>query len=518
MKNFVLAAMVISLCSCASTDVKDRVAREMTDTKIVIEKAKATLTSRPIMLPVLAFPYFGNKSVAEAQFLEELPRVLRSEQKAHFSSKGVTAEEFARLITEETGIPTKIFADSSTNQLITNGGKQTVKTVDISALPAMNFKQLMDTAIPQFGLDWDFYDGSIHIETTFRKTYQVNVTPNTTKSSLKIGKNSAAGQGAGVGNTSITGNFSSTLESTFDGEIDPVKDIELTLVQMVGDNKKVFLNKSIGIATINCSKDCHRQVKSFLDSANYLLTQQVFFHVDEITVSSTTVGQSGIDWNLVYQKAANNGKGMLFSLGTPANLVQTIGGAITSNIFSPVNNSVDHFESSKMLIKALSQVSNVVDKKPYSVIAMNNEPATLTSVDQQSYTAASTVVPTGTLGTPVFSQTAGYATYGQLIQITPTILPGGRIIVRFGLDDTKLKNITPGQNQGDVDKLLLGSDKLQTKAVLRVGSTLVLSGFKRMSSTTDARGLFKNQTLGSEAANTDTTETVILITPYISGV
>jgi type II secretory pathway component GspD/PulD (secretin) len=71
---------------------------------------------------------------------------------------------------------------------------------------------------------------------------------------------------------------------------------------------------------------------------------------------------------------------------------------------------------------------------------------------------------------------------------------------------------------GDVDKLLLGSDKLQTKAVLRVGSTLVLSGFKRMSSTTDARGLFKNQTLGSEAANTDTTETVILITPYISGV
>lgn len=521
MKKTILHTLILAgLAGCASTEVKEKVSADFVNSQKTVSKATASLKNRPIVLPELATPYYGNRSVAEAEFAEDLPRSLRSDKKAKFSAKSMTLEEFAKMLTEETGVATKVFADSTSNQISTNSGsKPTQKTIDISGLPAMPVKQLLETAMSQFGVDWDYYDGALHIETNFRKTYAISITPSKTTSSISLGKKSTSSQGASIGNTSMTGDFSSTLESKFDGDIDPVKDIQDTLAAMAGDPKKVFLNKSVGLATVTCSKDCHRQVKSFLTAANHLMSQQVLFQVDEITVSSTRTGSSGIDWNLVYQKLAKDGNTYTFGLGTPANLVQSaIAGNISSNIFSPVATGNSKFASSKMLIEALSSLSNVTDTKPYSFIAMNNEPATLTAVDQQSYVASSTVVPTGTLGTPVSSQTLGYATFGQLIQLTPTILPGGKIIVRFGLDDTKLKSLVPGEKQGDVDKLLLGGAKFTTKAILRAGSTLVLSGFKRTNSSVDNRGLFKNQSLGSESATTETSETIILITPYISGV
>lgn len=500
--------------ACASTEVRQQAEKTQTQAEQKVSKIYANNNNRPIILKQLNYPYLGAKSVAEPEYLEELPRSLRAATKFKFGAKPITLEEFAKVIVEETNVPVKTFADSTSNQSTTINGKTTVKTVDLSTMSAMDFKSLINTVLPQFGVDWDYYEGALHFERQFKKTYHISLTPNETTTKMALGKNSSSQQGANFGNTSMTGNFNSTLESTFDGKVDTAKEIVDALIQFAGKDN-VVISRGLGLATITCSRDCHRQVKSLIDSANALLTQNVAFHVEEITVTTKSVGQSGIDWNLVYQNLTESGKTIGLSLSTPSKLVQSGSGVISSNIVTSSNPT--KFESSRLIVNALSSVSSSVNTKPYNLIAANNEPATLTAVDQQAYVAASTVVPTGTLGTPVYSQNVGYVTYGQLIQIIPTILPGGRVLVRFGLDDTKLKSITPAEKQGDVDKLLLGGAKFTTKTTLRFGSTLMLTGFKNQASNVEAKGLLPGQRLGSEAAQNETSETVILITPYLTG-
>ncbi|MDO8336495.1 MAG: hypothetical protein Q7T74_07000 [Candidatus Saccharibacteria bacterium] len=519
MKNVLIAsACIILISGCANTEVKERVEKLNNTSTVEFRKAETIISNRPIILPSLKFPYLGSRSVIEADFAEDLPSILRSSKKAQFNSKPMTADEFSRLLSEETGLPVKLFSDSTNNQLVTAGGKQTFKTVDFSALPPMTWKQTLDTGIALFGLDWDFYDGALHIESTFRKNYAFPITPSTTKTSSKVGKSSSVSQGAsGSSNNAVAGNFNGILESGFESDIDPVKDITESLVAMAGDAKRVTMNRSMGLATVNCSKDCHKQIKSFVKTATAMMTSQVTFRVKVITIDTSNTGESGVDWSLVYKRAVTGGRGIGLGLVSPTNLAQTIAGALTTNIFNPPNSVAGNFDGSSAIIKALSELYTNVDVKPYDLMGLSNQPAVIQSNDQQSFISGTTVVPTGITGTPVYSQTIGYATFGQIVQMIPTVLSDGKIIVQYGIDDTKLKSLTPGQ-QGEVDKLRMGGLKATSRVILRSGSTWVLNQFKNTSSTNQDRGLLEKQQIGSKTSKTSTLETIILITPYVSGV
>jgi len=505
------------MVGCASTEVTEKIERKYTDSAAKIEVMKQSLSNRPIVLPEQPFPYLGTKSAPVTDSTEELPRVFRGKTAVKFKQKAMTAGEFARLITEETGVPVKLHADSANTQFIKIEGKVTQRTVELSTLPAMELKQLLNIVAPQFGVDWDYYDGALHLESTFRKSYQISFAPTISKQNLHLGKSSNGQSGATGSNAGLSGNFNSIIDSSVDGEINPVKDVEDTLIAMAGGKENVTVNKSIGLATVNCSKDCHKNVSKFVEQANFLLTQQVLLRVNIITVSSTASGQSGIDWNLIYQNAVASGRGYNFLFGSPQSLVKSGAGIITSSIVTPAGKKPQLFDGSNMLFKAISEASKVVENKPFDLVTQNNESVTLSNLDQQAFTESTQVVPTGVGGTPVYSTKLGYATYGQLIQITPTILPSGKIIVRFGIDDTKVKNFVAAASQGETDKLTLGGLKFATKATLKVGSTWVLSGYKVTQSNADDAGLFARQTFGSSAGKDNSTETIILITPYLSG-
>lgn len=514
-------ASVVSIAmlgGCASTEVTTKIEKDYASAAAKLASAKDSLSNRPIILPESPYPYLGKKSSQLTESTEELPRIIRDKGVVKFKQKALTADEFGRLITEETGVPVKVLVDSKNNQIVNVDGKNTLKKVEVSTLPPMPVRQLLSTVAPQFGLDWDYYDGAIHLESSFRKNYQISFSPSSSRSKLNLGKTSNSQTGAGAGNNGMSGNFSSAMESTIEGDLKPIDDFKSTLAAIAGSPDNVYINASVGLASVNCSKDCHNAVKKFIDQANFLLTQQVLLRVNEITVSSTAQGQSGVDWNLVYQQAMASGKGYSLIFGSPASVVSNTAGAITTNIVTPAGKLPDHFDGSKLLFKAISQASKVIENKPYDLIAQQNESVTLSNMDQKAYVESTSVVPTGVGGTPVYSQKLGYATYGQLIQITPTILPSGKINIRFGIDDTKIKNLVLASAQGDTDKLTLGGLKFTTKATLRVGSTLILSGFKVTQSNTDNNGLFAGQRVGSSAGTDTVTETIILITPFLTGV
>lgn len=505
MKNYILpfCSTVAILAGCASTEVKEVIKADYkASTEQIAEATNKIQSQAPIILPVLNVPYLGRTSVA-AMSDKSLPPAMRSTQRRRWMANyAFDAKGFGRMVSEETGLPVDV-------TVAPLGLNERPRTIDLSPYPAMTTKELLDVAGPQLGIDYEWDGTVLRMANTFTRVFEFDKAASSTTGKMLLGKQSQSQVGTTGTNSGASGNFRSDLESTVTNDIDQWADTAASLKAIAGANN-VVPNKALGIFTVTCSKACLKEVSQFMTQANSIVTRQVHFSVLEVAVASTKTGKSAVNWNAFYQKLGGRNA---FSFASPASLVDATAGALGIKVVEPTSPMV----GSDALFQALSESSTVVDSKPYDLMAINNEATTLGNTDQQSYVSATTVVPTGVAGNPVFSQTPGYVTFGQFIQVIPTVLSGGRVIIRFGLDDTKLKQITAGQKQGDIDKVLLGALNFNNQAIVRSGSTLVLSGFKRKSHKLQERGLIEGQKLGSEAGDTEITETIILITPTVTG-
>lgn len=513
MKNHILTvgSTLVLLGGCASTEVKEVIQTDHKASVNQINEATAKLhAAAPIILPVLNVPYLGRTSVTAISDAN-LPPALRSTKKKRFGTAySYNVQMFAKLISEETGLPVDI-------QVPPAAQGTSARMVDLSPYPAMTLKELLEMATPQLGVDWEWDDPVLRISATQTRTYEFDKSSSASSGKMVLGKSSQSQVGTNGANSGTSGNFESELKGTTNNEADQWAEATASLRAIAGE-KNVIPNKSLSLFAVTCSKACHKEVRAFMDQANSIVTRQVHLSVMEVSVATTRTGQSGVKWNVFYEKL---GLGKQYLFNTPQSLVnQASAGGIGLKIIDTLVNGQPNpngYSGSEAVFQALSASSTVVDAKPYDLMALNNESTTLGNTDQQSYVASTTVVPTGTSGNPVFSQTPGYATFGQFIQVIPTVLSGGRVIVRFGIDDTKLKQITPGANQGDIDKILLGALNFNNQAIVRSGQTLVLSGFKRKSHKLQEQGLLKGQQIGSEAGDSEMTETVIMITPTVTG-
>jgi uncharacterized protein YceK len=512
-------AVLATLAGCASTPPIEATTQAHEDAQRQVAAADAATsatTNAPIILPVQDVPYLPRKSLPRGSYKAELPHVLRSMQLVHFATQqSVTARQFARLLVEEFKLPVKLEAESSSTAPPGQGFAMEARA-DLASLPPMPLRDFVTTVSRMLGTDWDWQDETLLIQPAFTRTYPVSTSPDTSEGKTRIGKQSSSAAGASGGSNGASGNFSNELVSGSEHKLDPWKDLEGSLGQIAGA-KNVVLGKSFNVVTVTCSKTCHRIVKQFIDNVNHSLNQQVLFKVQEITVASSLTGESGVNWSLVYRTVLDSHR-FRFALDTPASLVGSTAGAV-QNILVPCDpaNPVG-VDGSSLIVQALSTASKFVDVKPYATIIANNETGTLTNIEQQSYTQSYTVVPATILGgQPVYIGNPGYATFGQILQVRPTILPDGNIKVTFALDDTSGK-VNKGTGQGVIDSVLMNAVNVNTKLIVKPGSTLVLSSFKRTTHRSNNQGLLPGQKLGSETGTNDVTETVILVTPYIANV
>lgn len=506
-----LTSVAVALAGCASTEVKQAINTDYKATANQIADVTAKMQApAPIILPTLKVPYLGRTSVIAVSD-EDLPKALRSSQRRRFGTNySYDVRSLGKMIAEETGLPVDVNVPPVAQGMAP-------RVVDLSPFPAMTLRELLDVAAPQLGVDWVWDKPVLRLATTFTHTYEFDKSSSSSTGKMVLGKSSQSQVGANGGNSGTSGNFESELKGTTTNDSDQWTDTANALKAIAGE-KNVVPAKSLSLFAVTCSKSCHKEVKQFMDQANSTVTRQVHLSVMEVSVATTRTGQSGVKWNVFYEKL---GLGKQFFINTPQSLVNqaTAGGVGLKIIDTLINGQPNSngYSGSEAVFQALSAASTVVDAKPYDLMALNNESTTLGNTDQQSYVQATTVIASGNSGTPVFSQTPGYATFGQFIQVIPTVLSGGRVIIRFGIDDTKLKQITPGANRGDIDKILLGALNFNNQAIVRSGSTLVLSGFKRKSHKLQEQGLLPGQKLGSEAGDSEITETVIMITPTVTG-
>ena len=513
-RKIISLAIAAALGGCASTPVMETVDRAHADAaaKLAALDVANDPTNASILLPAQDVPYLPQKSVARGSFKAELPMPMRSTKLVHLSTQQpVNAQLFARILAEEFKLPVKVEADATAQP-----NPQTdmnAQRVDLASMPPMPLRDLVSSVTRLLGTDWDWQDGTLLIQPQFTRTYSIATSPDANSGKVEIGKKGSSAAGAA---SSSSGSFNNEITSTTNHATDAWKDLDTSLKQIAGD-KNVVIGKTFNIVTVTCAKSCHKIVKQFIDNANHLISQQVMFKVQEITVAASNTGESGVDWNLVYRTVLDT-RNYNFALATPASLVSAAAGTIT-NVLTPIGDGpVNGWDTSTFLFKAISTASKFVDVKPYSTVINNNETATLTSIDQQSYTQSFTVVPSTILGgQPTYVGNPGYATFGQILSVRPTMLPDGNIRVSFALDDTSGK-VNKGVGQGNIDSVLSSAINVNTKMTVKPGSTMILAGFKRSTNRTNNQGLFKNQTMGSETGTNDSTETIILITPYIANV
>lgn len=515
-RTIISLAVFAALSGCASTPVMDAVTKahgDVTKQVAAINASTDAMMANSIILPMSTVPYLPQKSVARGSYKAELPLILRSPKLVHLATKSpVSVDQFARLLAEEFSLPVKVEVDAAAASTGA-GNADAAQLVDLAALPPMPLREFVTTVTRMLGTDWDWHDGTLLVQPAFTRTYAVSTSPDSNSGKLEIGKKGNASTGSGGGGGS-TGNFNNEITSTTVFGTDAWKDLESGLKKIAGE-KNVVLGKTFNVVTITCSKACHLIAKQFIDNANHSLNQQVLFKVLEITLATTSTGESGVDWNMVYRTVIDN-RNYRFALGTPSSLVGAAAGAVQNILMPTASGSGNGLDTSSFLVKAISSASKFVDVKPYTTVVNNNETATLTNIEQQSYTESFTVVPATNLGgQPVYLGNPGTATFGQILHVRPTILPDGSIRVAFALDDTSGK-VNKGAGVGVTDSVVSNAFNVNTKMTVQPGATMILSNFKRTTNRTNTQGLFEGQKLGSESGSQDTTETIILITPYLA--
>lgn len=520
MKRTLISAFILSaLGGCASTPVMEAVTKshEQAQADIAaLQASTSTTSSAPIILPTQDVPYLPLKSFARGSYTAEMPPALRSTKMVHISNSGpVTADQFARLLAEEFRLPVKTEAALlRTGQ----GAQEDRPTVDLSMVPMQPLKDYLTTVTGLLGTDWDWQDGSLLIQNTFSRTYSISISPETYDGNTKTGKEgtSQAGIAGGGGGGGISGNFNSDAVAKTTYKTDPWKDMQDALVQIAGKDN-VVIGRHIGIAQVTCSKACHRQVKQLIDDGNHALSAQVLFQVVAINVATTRTGESGVNWSLVYRTVLDSRKYRL-GLNTPTSLVSLAAGQV-NQILMPTGDVPNGWDGSGLIVEALSAASKVVEKKPYTVLAATNTVAALNNIQQRSYTGSFTVVPSTVLGgAATYVGNPSFATFGQTLQVRPTVLANGQIRVSFVMDDTSGTVEKSGAQGGIPEPDRVASNAVAVNQTFNVkpGSTIILSSLKRTTDRTNAQGLFDGQRMGSETGSQEATETILLITPHIA--
>lgn len=517
-RSLISSAVICMLSGCASEPIMDAVAESHHKAQAEVAAMQVTTASSasaPIILPTQKAPYLPQKSYARGTYKAEMPPALRSTRMVHVASQSpVTVEEFARLVAEEFKLPVKAESIAASGQAVQ---RELQPSVDLAMIPPQPLKEYLTTVTGLLGTDWDWQDDTLLIQKTFSRTYHVATSPETSDGSTKTGKQGTST--AGTGGTSgggISGNFNSDAVANTKYNTDAWADLESALKQIAGD-KNVVIGRTFNIAQVNCSKACHRKVKQFIDDGNHALAGQVLFHVMAINVAATKTGESGVDWTALFKTVLDSRKYRL-GLNSPVSLVSTAAGQV-HQILSPIGAVENGLESGAIVISALSGASKVIDKKPYTVLAANNTTAALNNIQQKSYTGSYTVVPSTILGgQPTYVGNPSFATFGQSLQVRPTVLPNGQIRVAFVMDDTSGK-VDKGSSSSSVPE----PDRVESNALavsqtfnVRPGSTIILSSFKRTTDRSNAQGLLDGQRMGSETGTQEVTETILLVTPYIA--
>ena len=343
-------------------------------------------------------------------------------------------------------------------------------------------------------LTWSYRQGRLKIQQYETATYSFYAQP--TETNLKTAMSStgmapttisgSAGSGQGGGASAASGQ---SLEQTSNSEtrINIWKEVQ-TILAGIAQPCRVEISPATHTILVVAKHSAQVQIKALVDELNRRQLRQVTFTVRVLDVNSSNNLDLGLSLSALY----NNLQGQYrLSGASPANLAGQVAG-VGSFSLTVQNNTLtgktNNWNASGAVIDALQNVGNVATRDTITANTLDARPVVVTVARQLAYFSGSqTSQATSTTVSTVQESTL---TVGLSIQLLPTILDDGEIILQYDFGLSSLNGLNPTQ-QGNV---VLNAPDINVRssmqhALVSSGDALVLLGYQQNALNETEQGL-----------------------------
>lgn len=384
---------------------------------------------------------------------------------------------------------------------------------------------LLNYLANRYGVYWQYREKVISFFANETRIFTIYALPTETSLSASL---SGATMGEGDGGSANT-------DLSTSANLNLWESIEEGVNQVIGENGgQVSFSHSTGTISVTGSPYVIQKVGKYIASWNEKLSRQVAISVRVLSVTLNNEDNYGLDLNAVFSS-----KQLMSNFSSPLPAVTSSLGGLLSMTLVKENKK---FTGSNAIIQAISSQGKTRQVTSASVTTMNNKVAPLQITTSKNYVKEINTTTTTSDGntTSDVDFDVDTVTYGITMNVLPRILSHGRLLLLFSLSitDADLTHTAGASSSGSSDDSSgsgegsSGTESTGTQVVLpwmdtraflqeiamQSGSTLVLTGFERVTDTTDTAGVGKAKMglLGGRANSRNSHEViVILITPEI---
>ncbi|GAB2910548.1 hypothetical protein LSG25_04290 [Paralcaligenes sp. KSB-10] len=366
--------------------------------------------------------------------------------------------------------------------------------------------RILDRIAASLGVAWRYAHSRIEFYRTETRVFNVRALTLNAQAEASLGL-SGAGKAEGFASTSKTSLSSGKLEllAVVRSRIEPFLSQAGTLVAEPGASSSVVVTDT---------PDVLQQIARYLDQENRSLTRRVRLVFEEITLITRDAAEAGLDWNLVFSSAK-----VAAAMAIPgSNLVESASLGLGLNQGS--------FKGSEAVVKALSQLGQVVRRSSVPVLTLNRRPVThavrttFSYIDKVQTTALAS--ETG-MALPSVSVSQKDETVGSLLTLVPDAQDDGQILLSVAYDNTvaqPIKSVTFGDkaNPLQLQQITIDGNGTVQQLALYPGQPLLVSGFDRRQEESEGRRLNPGIPMafgGSDRASTQHLTTVLVITAQV---
>jgi type IVB pilus formation R64 PilN family outer membrane protein len=394
------------------------------------------------------------------------------------------------------------------------GASASANKASLLLIPDFVFRGTLEDALnllaAKANISWKWNGREVEIYRYETKTYNIAALAGSTKTAsnvdLKGDTAGAAAQSDGGGTAASSGQNSSNVSRS--ATLTTWDEVKTFLISQLSPNGSIAVLESTGAVVVKDVPAVHKRLEKSINDLNALLTKQIFLNVDIYAINTNDKDDVGIDWNLVWQGTQNK-----FGF---QNTNTMDGGKFTAGILK------GPFTGTNVILGALSSVGKTSIQNQFQVTTMNGQPTPIASNKKVGYLKEVKVQNSGGASdTTSYELKPGELSSGINLNITPKLEPNGNILMEYTMNLSDIEGLRSfvAPNGAAIEIPTSNLKSVLQRASLRSGQTLVLSGFKQLTSTTTKSGVGSPNNLllgGKQQAELVEQYLVITVTPYIA--
>lgn len=522
MRHLTAAGLCVAISGCALSERVQQIASSVTQAGTVIKsrhdnfaRAIGSQEERRAAQDV-GRPWLAGRAQPLARELT-LPAALRADVNTTlmFSDGPMDLSHLAQRITSATNIPVHVAPDALlpleqflprlgiSGQGVTTISAPSTVTLSGSAEP---LARILDRISARLGVMWRYQNERIEFYRTETRVFNVRA--------LTLNANAEASLGLGGGNK--TEGFISTSKTSLSSGTHDLLAVVRARIEPFLSRAGVLVAESGASSSIviTDTPDVLQRISLYLEHENRALTRRVRLVFEELTVAVHDNAEAGLDWNLVFSSAK-----VAASMAIP-------GSSLADAASLTLGLNQGPFQGSDAIVKALSQVGQVVRRSSMPVLTLNRRPVTHAVRTTFSYIdkVQTTALASGSgMALPSVSVSQREETVGSLITLVPDAQDDGQILLSVAYDNTvaqPLKTVTFGDkdNPLQLQQITIDGNGTVQQVVLQPGQPLVISGFDRSQEETEARRLNPGIPIalgGSDRAAAQQLTTIMVVTAQL---